>query len=962
MKMIEQIIRLDVLYNLLQNTNIDSNIIFNSIISDDNESRKGFLYETLSIILIITKCINISYTNILIGQIQSLQVCNNIKDLLNHPINQGNNPADICIKNNDIIISFSIKYNNKFKPKESGILELNSNLEKNNKKYKLGLIVKNKNKVSEHQYKNEQNILKQLHLEIINNNLLFDENDIINGIKIFCNKFKNYNLNDFIEIFNKEYLLSPRKYLTLMLHQKMTFIKFIQNKNDKMHLISHKPRSGKSITILYIIKYLLENNYDKILIITPIPDTINSFIEQLDKYNEFINIKYINQDKIKTVNKDFKGIIFCSLQYLKSNIETKILLLKTISFDVLIIDESHIGMNTIKTQDIFNIDEIKKNIKVIIFLSGTPNKTKKYYNIKHIYDWNISDEGFMKENLKDSMIQKHGNIFLDCYNDISINKDYSKYPTQVLIKYEFPKNIINQINKYNAKHNTNYGFSWKNLLALNKNNNGFEDRFEISKTNDGIQLLQDMFNCIISNDKMHDTIMKKIEKTQYLYNSRITSKKEPKLFIIYLPINTRNNNINQLQKTIKKFIKEHDIWENYNIEYSNSIDDSGGYKQEYNTFIKNILNNAKDNNKLGCILLLGSKGTTGITYHECDVTISLDDGHDIDNLKQKYSRALTEADNKTIGINVDMNVQRTFLYINDLIHNHRKYNNNNKSNGEILQYLYEHKIFLFDPLEIHNKNIKSFEITDYYNIIAKNFINYIDDTNLLNEIIITDDDILLDNEIAIKCNWNKDTNDIETVIINPILEGENKDLPTGECNKFYDEQINSSSNDNNIEQSNETEENKSKLEQEKEKLKNICKKILFPLVGLLTRNYEDLNYKNIMTNNYSEKLIKNILDEKNIKLNINYYNKISKIMDNNEEIINNIKEIYRNAPPDKIHQLIAKHFIPSIEEKKQNAEIPTPIQLCNDMLSQMPLNYWKYKNKTFEPCCGKGNFVIRILL
>jgi type I restriction-modification system DNA methylase subunit len=80
----------------------------------------------------------------------------------------------------------------------------------------------------------------------------------------------------------------------------------------------------------------------------------------------------------------------------------------------------------------------------------------------------------------------------------------------------------------------------------------------------------------------------------------------------------------------------------------------------------------------------------------------------------------------------------------------------------------------------------------------------------------------------------------------------------------------------------------------------------------------------------------------------------------NKEIINNIKEIYRNAPPDKIHQLIAKHFIPSIEEKKQNAEIPTPIQLCNDMLSQMPLNYWKYKNKTFEPCCGKGNFVIRI--
>ena len=37
---------------------------------------------------------------------------------------------------------------------------------------------------------------------------------------------------------------------------------------------------------------------------------------------------------------------------------------------------------------------------------------------------------------------------------------------------------------------------------------------------------------------------------------------------------------------------------------------------------------------------------------------------------------------------------------------------------------------------------------------------------------------------------------------------------------------------------------------------------------------------------------------------------------NNEEIINNIYEIYNVTPANKIHNLIAKHFIPSIEEKK----------------------------------------------
>jgi len=83
-------------------------------------------------------------------------------------------------------------------------------------------------------------------------------------------------------------------------------------------------------------------------------------------------------------------------------------------------------------------------------------------------------------------------------------------------------------------------------------------------------------------------------------------------------------------------------------------------------------------------------------------------------------------------------------------------------------------------------------------------------------------------------------------------------------------------------------------------------------------------------------------------------------MNSNDEIINNIREIYQNAPANKIHQLIAKHFIPSIEEKKNNAEIPTPIQLVEEMLDKIPKEFWKEMNKVFEPCCGKGNFVMKI--
>ena len=83
-------------------------------------------------------------------------------------------------------------------------------------------------------------------------------------------------------------------------------------------------------------------------------------------------------------------------------------------------------------------------------------------------------------------------------------------------------------------------------------------------------------------------------------------------------------------------------------------------------------------------------------------------------------------------------------------------------------------------------------------------------------------------------------------------------------------------------------------------------------------------------------------------------------MTNNNEIINNIREIYRTSNANKIHQLIAKHFIPTVEERKDNAEIPTPLLLVEEMLNKIPIEFWEKPHRVFEPCCGKGNFVMKI--
>jgi len=76
------------------------------------------------------------------------------------------------------------------------------------------------------------------------------------------------------------------------------------------------------------------------------------------------------------------------------------------------------------------------------------------------------------------------------------------------------------------------------------------------------------------------------------------------------------------------------------------------------------------------------------------------------------------------------------------------------------------------------------------------------------------------------------------------------------------------------------------------------------------------------------------------------------IIDDNIDIINSIQEIYRMAPYDKLRQLIEKHFIPTENEKEQNAEISTPIKLVDEMLNKIPLDFWKTPKKVFEPCCG----------
>ncbi len=985
---VNQVFRKDILVNMLANTKLTGKELFDIIIKENkelyDERRQGWIFETLCQILIILKCIeNINYTEIYDGQLQNLKQIKNINSLLKVKVDGGgNNIVDMTIKHRNTLVLFTIKYKNKYS--ETDVSKIDNTITKQNitDDYKIGLVVKNKEVVIKHKYKNKLNIDKQIHEKIIENGLLFDEKDIIKALDVFCQRFSSnvLDIEDFIDFINAEYLLSPRQQLIKKLHQKMTETKFIKSfltNEHRMWCIAHKPRSGKSITMLLICKYLLEHGYNKILIMTSVPATINSFINDLEKYIDFKNINYKLQEEFDTIGDTFNGIIFCSVQYLKIDGKSKKKdLLKKMGFDAIITDEAHQGSSTDKTKtEILDVDsdveEIRKNIKLNIFASGTADKTKKYYGINNscIYEWEIEDEVFMKELIKPAvknrediinyMVNRHGNTFTECLENETLNKDYSKHPTQVLMKHSIPELLINQINEYNTNHGTNFGYNCGSLFALKqiineKNEVEYSEEFELCKTTDGIDILKGFFDYIISTNRMRKTIMKQIENIQTSRGSRKSTIDNPLLFIIYLPTHTKNNTISLLQKTFKQFLETHNLWCDYNIEYSNSTEDTGNVKEEYNEYIQTIINKTKIENKKGCILLLGNKGSVGITYKDCDATISLDDGHNLDNQKQRFSRALTEAEGKTIGINVDMNIQRTYLYLIDIIQKHRKNTKTTKTNAEILYYLFEHNIFLFDPQQINDGKMTTIEIMSYYQKQAENIMTEIDDTPFL-ENLICDDDM----RNFIKIDFQKR----ELKIINKDFEGEQQHCPKGDKTKIQVDPPDIIDNDNENAK-NLNEEETAKIEILINQTYEMCKSFLFPLLALISRSYKLFDFKEIFTSEKTEKLIISLLRDKKIELNENNYiiivNIMNNIIDNNAEIVNNIREIYSIAPANKLRELIEKHFIPTNDEKKQNAEVPTPVKLVDDMLNSIPIEFWKTPKKVFEPCCGKGNFVLGI--
>ncbi len=177
-----------------------------------------------------------------------------------------------------------------------------------------------------------------------------------------------------------------------------------------------KPRFGKTLTAYDLIRQTKARN---VLIVTNRPSIANSWFDDYEKYlagqsgyrfvsdNESLRgrtgvmtrgmfLKWLPQR-----DENFIGqICFESLQGLKGSVYfggnyDKLKWMKELTWDLLIVDESHEGVDTMRTDRAFN--NIRR--KFTLYLSGTPFKAiaSGEFGDSQIFNWSYADEQEAKE-------------------------------------------------------------------------------------------------------------------------------------------------------------------------------------------------------------------------------------------------------------------------------------------------------------------------------------------------------------------------------------------------------------------------------------------------------------------------------------------------------------------------------------------------------------------------------------
>lgn len=386
---------------------------------------------------------------------------------------------------------------------------------------------------------------------------------------------------------------------------------YAHNHPNSEFLWNAKPRFGKTLTTYDLARKL---DAKTVLVVTNRPAVANSWFDDFEKFISWqtsyafistndtlkdrpvLTIDEFNNEPFSGSKKD-KMITFISLQDLKGAISfggnyDKLKWVKDSHWNLLVIDESHEGVDTFKTDIAFN----NINRDFTLNLSGTPFKAVASGKFKQnqIYNWTYADEQQAKAN----------------WHDSEKNNPYRSLPKLNLFSYQMSPMITDEVNQGAQINgdNIDYAFDLNEFFATNQNGH-FIHEMDIKK----------WLDTLTHNEKYPFStkeLRNKLKHTFWLLN-RVAS-----------------------AKALEKLLKEHPVFKDYEIILA--AGDGHGFDDDQTINEKSldkVKREIKKNDKT--ITLSVGQLTTGVTIPEWTAVLVLS------NLKSpsQYMQAAFRAQN-----------------------------------------------------------------------------------------------------------------------------------------------------------------------------------------------------------------------------------------------------------------------------------------------------------------------------
>jgi hypothetical protein len=667
--------------------------------------------------------------------------------------------------------------------------------------------------------------------------------------------------------------------------------------------------------------------------------------------------------------------------------------LKDMKFNMRFIDESHNGGTTELAKK--SLDTYGSNA-FTVQITATYSKPVNDYNIskeKWVL-WDLEDIKLCKTiELKDNynrLIEKHGCSFkdiIDKYSVENIKKEYAKYPDLWILTDKLTDNVVDDIIK-NTKDN-NYGWSTESAFLLKQcvktdketgqKNIVVKDEFQNEEEN--LKIWYRIFgktNSLAIPDKDYPddkVFMKRIETicnnpdTESRFMRKGDFINEPMIIMAFLP----QNNINNISKATEKLLVKNNVIPDYHIVSINSKTTNDPKKTIEEARIK-----ARNSGKKGVLVLSGRQCSLGVSIENCDIVLLLNNNMGFDLIYQMMFRCMTEGKNKKMAFVIDLNIQRV---IETSIINYATTIKPDIHPKEATKYILQSRLINLNgdhwiPSFGKNESNITTLCDNIYNLYSSNITNVLGslfERLKFKEVLFTNDEQKMFNILFTFSKDRKQTQRLKDYIdkveeeADQIKKGVEK-VNIESSTNTSDLSSNTDSEDDNYDDADE------ETKEEKVNYMDILKHII-PLVCILTIHNDETSFVEMYKLIEQDKYIYTILIDqtknwwgKHINGNIIaklIYIYIKYMLEDKETetIIRTVKELFvKNLNNyNELSKAIDTYLIPKELEKKNNAEVSTPYKLRQEMLDKIPEGFWTTPKKVFEPCAGKGGFVIDII-